>query len=168
MYLLYQTKASAILFVCLQPLLLWSFSGVVNIKVDSLKEAIAEETADTSKYHLYTALATELIKNDRTQVGLIYEEQLALAKKINNKDFIAQTNEQIGANYLQLGENEKARNYIVESIDYYRQSNNLRKLTGGLNNLALVYQRSNHYACHGPEGPPHCSIVCRLYRKDNR
>jgi len=117
----------------------------VKSKVDSIQRLIESEKVDTLKFLHYTALNRLLQQNDRTAVVGSLEDQLALAKEIGDADKIALVNQSIGGNYLHLGQDSLAIGYVNESLEHFRAVNNLSRIAQNLNNLALLYQRSNRY-----------------------
>lgn len=114
-------------------------------KVDSLKEAISSEKVDTAKYNLYVKLNAQIVDVDRAAATQSLNEQLSLAEEIGTLSLIAHSHSSLGNNYLYLGDTEAAFPHVTKAIEINDQLGDKSEVANDLNNLAILYQRSNEY-----------------------
>ncbi len=114
-------------------------------KVDSLKEAIAIEKIDTTKFRLYQQLNKHVARVDRSAATKTLKDQLKLAEKIGDLKMIAKSHSPLGSNYLYLGEAESAFPHISKAVEINRQLEDIEAVSNDLNNLAAIYQHRSQY-----------------------
>ena len=113
--------------------------------IDSLQALIDFETVDTIKYQHYRALTDRLSLVDRAATIEPFKKKLALAESMGDDVQIAASLQELSSNYLYIGNTDSAYSYLLRAITLQEDLNNLERLTDNLNNLALLYQRTNRY-----------------------
>lgn len=113
-------------------------------KVDSLLTLAESASEDSLKYAYLQSAADEQAYVNRSVIFPILKEKYGIAQSIGDSMKIASTAEQLGRNYLYASENDSALVYINIALDLFE---NLDQFQYGLNlnNLALIYQRTNRY-----------------------
>ncbi len=91
----------------------------MNNRLEILRQFVAEEPQDPFNHY---ALATELLKFDKTESRQIFEYLLK-----NHADYLA-TYYHLGALYVELGENPLAKETYVKGIEIARKIGNEKAL----------------------------------------
>ena len=138
------------IFISTIAILLISFNQAIaqdtgNTKVDSLLDLIANETQDSVLYRYYSEVSKEMVRSDRSAAVPYLKQKYFYAKELGDNTKMASSSQQLGTNYLYLGYSDSAKVHIEEAIDKYADLDSLMELSMNLNNLALIYQRSNEY-----------------------
>ena len=113
--------------------------------VDSLFLVLDTEDLDSNKYKVYQNITSELEYIDRSAAIEPLAEQFKLATALNDDKKVATTAALTGRNYLYLGNTDSARTYLLVAQEKYESLSDLWNLNENMNNLALLYQRTNRY-----------------------
>ncbi|MBS1687130.1 MAG: tetratricopeptide repeat protein [Bacteroidetes bacterium] len=113
---------------------------------DSLKRELAHASLDTNKAKLLEQLAF-IYANINTDTGLQYATQtLQLSEELHWQKGIALANADIGANYHNRADHNKAIQYELKALQIFQTLGNQTDIAATASNLALAYMALGKYS----------------------
>ena len=139
-----KNSSAYLLFFLLWLMLHSTAAHAQKSKIDSLKK-ILTQTTDTARVHTLNHLAYELYY-DQPRVAITYaEEALALARDMQYKKGLAESNDLLGRSYSELDDLKKTLKYYLESASYYKLIDEPIKLGEEYNEIGVVYKILGQY-----------------------
>ena len=119
---------------------------IAQKQLDSLLNELKKHNVqDTSRLNLLTDISYKY-SDVSTGNGLaMADEAIALAQHLNNGEKLASAYRSKAANYHSESEDSLALDYYVKALRIYKQLNIKTKAGAVLQNIGLIYQKSNFY-----------------------
>jgi two-component system sensor histidine kinase/response regulator len=116
-----------------------------NVQLDSLLKAVDAEKADSNKMRLYRQIGNFYSNNNAGKAIEYYVKSLDLAKKLDNKLFIANSYYSIGFCYLNKADFEKSLDNYLQSIRLYEELKDSFRLSNALMSVGNVYGQNKDF-----------------------
>ena len=121
-----------------------SFSSQTR-QIDSLIKLESVLVQDTQKVKLYGDICWELMSIDVAKSLIYAQKQLALAKKINQDQIVAQAESDLANVYNRKGEYENALAHYYIAVELRKKLKQPIKIAGIYSNIATVLSRQSKY-----------------------
>ena len=109
-------------------------------KIDSLKIALSREANSLQKLETLDVLTSKLKNNNLDEYLSYVDTMYVIAKKINNKSYIANSLNRKGIYYSTIFNKDKSLEFFNKSLKYYEEINNKKKVSDIIGNIGQVYQ----------------------------